>query len=136
MLRQTREALAQGRCPVLRALRDGKETPLDFAEARAAAAAGDADVQGILRSCGEFLGIALANVINLFNPQRIVINGDLLLTEESIFTVAVEEARARVNEVLSQNVRFEKVDVGPDQAIQGIALYLADRIFELGTFEF
>jgi predicted NBD/HSP70 family sugar kinase len=133
VLRQCREALDQGRCPVLRTLREGKETPLDFAEVKAAAARGDADVQAVLRTCGEFLGIGLANVINLFNPQRIIINGDQLLTEDSIYRVAVEEARSRVNELFAQTVRFEKVDVGPEESIQGIALFLADRIFELGS---
>ncbi len=134
VLGQCREAMEQGRCSVLRARLAGRAEPLDFADVRAAAAGGDPDVAAILRTCGEYLGIGLANVINLFNPQRIILNGDVLLTEDSIYRTAVAEARSRVNELFARSVQFEKVDIGPEESIRGIALYLADRIFELSNF--
>ena len=138
VLRQCREALEAGGCPGLAALRAEREEPgeLTYADVREAARRGDADVRGILRQCGEYLGIGLANVINLFNPQRIVVNGDLLLTEDSIYETAVAEARARAIGAFASAVRFEKADIGPDAAIRGIALFLADRIFELSAFSF
>ena len=136
VLGQCRAALGQGRCSTLRQILDGRAAPLDFADVRAAAAAGDPDVASILKTCGEYLGIGLANVINLFNPQRIVLNGDVLLTEDSIYRTAVAEARSRVNELFAQSVQFEKVDIGPEESIRGIALYLADRLFELSNFRF
>jgi predicted NBD/HSP70 family sugar kinase len=136
VLGQCREALDQGRCRVLREMLSGRTAPLDYADVRKAAARGDPDVASILHTCGEYLGIGLANVINLFNPERIILNGDVLLTEDSIYHTAVAEARSRVNELFAQSVQFEKVDIGPEESIRGIALYLADRIFELSNFRF
>lgn len=137
VLRDCREGLAAGRCRELAAVVAGREDAAPtYADAREAARRGDRDVQAAFRRCGEYLGIGLANVINLFNPQRIILNGDLLLTEESVYETAVAEARSRAIGPFASSVRFEKVDVGPDAAIQGIALFLADRIFELSAFSF
>jgi N-acetylglucosamine repressor len=92
---------------------------------------GDDDVCGVLRECGEYLGIGLANIINLFNPQRIIINGDLLLSCDFIYQTSLEEAKKRAYEQFLKNLKFEKVSIGMEQALQGVSLYVADKLFDL-----
>ncbi len=49
----------------------------DMAQVTAAAAQGEATVVTVLREAGWHLGLGLATLLNLFNPRRIVIGGNL-----------------------------------------------------------
>ena len=134
IIAQCRELLSQGRCPVLRRAPAGRDDALDYPAILTAFRLGDPDVAGVLRECGEYLGIGLANIINLFNPQRIIINGDVLLTEDFIYQTALKEADSRVNELFSRNTVYEKVTIDTAEEIKGVALYVSDRLFDLAGF--
>src|SRR3989338_5824363 len=73
ILRRARRAMRQG-ARVLRSLaeRAGGLTPEGVARA---AVAGDQAARGIWREVGDALGRGLANIVNLLNPERIVIGG-------------------------------------------------------------
>ena len=77
------EALASGRA--LDALGAGLAREPRGAEVVAAAQAGDEDARAVIRLLGERLGIGIANAINVFDPELVVIGGgvasagDLLL---------------------------------------------------------
>jgi glucokinase len=75
MAREGREALARGQAARLAQLceEDGGEVTAELI-ARAAAD-GDSDAAGIVRRAGEFLGVGLGNLVNLLNPDVIVIGG-------------------------------------------------------------
>ncbi len=81
--RQAREAIHKGQRTLL-----SEMGPAEFITARdvtAAARRGDLVSQKIIVSAGHYLGIAIAGLVNLFNPQTVVIGGavaqigDLLL---------------------------------------------------------
>lgn len=122
--------LEQGQCPVLAGLLQGGG-PMTFQTALQAFEAGDKGVESALRDCGEYLGMGLANIINLFNPGKIVINGDVLLTSPFVLSTALEEAGRRALEQFSAGVKYETVNIGPREAIMGISIHVADRLFEL-----
>jgi predicted NBD/HSP70 family sugar kinase len=67
MLRQAAEAFQQGRLSSL------PRTPEEMA---ALAANGETAVQEIFAQAGRLLGQSIANLINIFNPERILINGE------------------------------------------------------------
>lgn len=131
ILNQCTEALQNGRCDVLRTMLEQSDEILNYKLVLKAFRKGDRDVDGILAECGRYLGIGLANIINIFNPQRIIINGDELLTCEFIYETAVVEAKSRAYEQFVKDLKMEKVNIGMREALKGIALYIADRIFEL-----
>src|SRR5205814_6624406 len=53
------------------------ERPVDFNEAMALALKGDKRVRSELNRCCKYLAIALAHVVNLFDPQCIFVTGRL-----------------------------------------------------------
>jgi predicted NBD/HSP70 family sugar kinase len=65
-----------GRDAVLRAAGKGWEDA-EVADVIAAAAAGDRNAQAAIDHVGEWLGIGLANLVNIFNPQVLVLGGNL-----------------------------------------------------------
>jgi glucokinase-like ROK family protein len=91
--RNAREAIQAGRRTQLSAIAEDKILAVDVA---AAAQRGDLVAQQIITDTGTYLGIAIASLVNLFNPNMIVIGGgvsqlgDLLL--EPIRKIVMERS--------------------------------------------
>jgi predicted NBD/HSP70 family sugar kinase len=66
-----------GRDAILRAA--GLDDQDEVADVIAAASAGNRKAQAAIDGVGEWLGIGLANLVNLFNPEVIVLGGHLRL---------------------------------------------------------
>jgi len=92
---------------------------------------GDKDVEKVLSECAEYLGIGIANIINIFNPSRIIIDGDILLESDFIYEKALTEARKRAYEQFTRNIKINKVEIDANKAIKGISHYVTDKIFDL-----
>ena len=75
LARAGREALATGGAPILQRLVAGSGAPVTSALIARAAGEGDEDARRILRAAARALGIGLGNLVNLLNPDLIVIGG-------------------------------------------------------------
>lgn len=89
MRRRAREALDRGEASQLSTLGDGVEA------LAAADRAGDALAGRIVQETGEWLGVGLANLINLLNPERIVLGGGVLRGVPQLLGLAEASARRR-----------------------------------------
>jgi N-acetylglucosamine repressor len=123
--------LQQGRCLLLKDLIEKKNTPITYEAIIEAFNIGDDDVRNVLTECGQYLGIGIANIINIFNPKRIIINGHQLLKTEYIYKTAIDEANSRAYEQFTKDLKYEKVNIDADRAITGVSLYVTDRLFDL-----
>lgn len=128
VIRQTQALLARGSCPVLAGVLAMSDRALTYEMVLDALHQGDPDVSRVIESCGQYLGIALANIISLFQPDLILINGERLLTEESIFYLAVSEAGRRINSQLFSRTRLIRVQISLDDEIRGIAQYITEKL--------
>lgn len=59
------------------------------------AQAGDLDVSWEVARVGRYLAVALAGVINLFNPSAVFVHGKLFTLDEGLFPRVLEETRRR-----------------------------------------
>ena len=82
----------------------------------------DEAAREVLTRAGRYLGIALSNLVNLFEPQVIVIGGGVADAGEPFLGAA----RDRLNRMLDQQhrrpVRLERARLGNDAGIVGAAL--------------
>jgi predicted NBD/HSP70 family sugar kinase len=125
------ELLGQGRCRKLEQILKEEGGNISYTLILQAFDKGDEDVREVLRECGEYLGIGIANLINIFNPQRMIINGDILLKSDFVYETAVSEAGKRAYEQFANDLIYQKVDIGVKESVQGVSLYVADKLFEL-----
>ena len=130
MVNRCSALLARGRCPVLAGILNEGDNRLTYDQILRACREGDAEAEAALRECGIYLGMGIANIINLFSPQRILINGDVLLQSDVVYKTALSEAMGRINERLAGNTAFTKLDIGPGESIRGIAIHVTDRLLE------
>lgn len=92
---------------------------------------GDADCAAIVRDVGHYLGIAIANVINLLGPDEIVVCGAIDAAEELLLRAIREQvnqsALPRFRESVVVRVAAEREKL----PLLGAAVLIAQDLFEL-----
>ncbi len=63
---------------------------ISFEDIKREAEAGDSTVIGVLKEVGRYLGIGIANLINLFDPELVIIGGDVMSCSDYIMPKATE----------------------------------------------
>ena len=89
------EGIARGADSILSAQVEGDPVGITAETVCEAAAAGDRYAALVLTETARILGVALANLINLFNPEVIVIGGGVAAAGESLFKPLRAEAERR-----------------------------------------
>jgi glucokinase len=87
----------------------------------AAARAGDSTVQAMLDERAYYLGVALANMVNILNPELIILGGILALGEDVLLPVVSETMRQCAFAHLGDKVRLETPSFYPNAGVVGAA---------------
>ncbi|PWH16724.1 MAG: hypothetical protein DDG60_03600 [Anaerolineae bacterium] len=86
-----------------------------------AARLGDADALHIVESAARWLGIALANLVNIFNPELIILGGMFAQGRDLILPVARHTLRQAAFARLGEKVRLETTRFGWRAGVTGAA---------------
>lgn len=116
MIAAAREALEEGRESVLRECCGGsiyRMTPEDIYNA---ALDGDGLAREILRHAGKYLGVGIANMINLMSPEAVILTGGLVGAWDIYVSEAVQEASRRSYRGLFERVKIIRSSLGPEDA--------------------
>jgi glucokinase-like ROK family protein len=139
------EALASGPALAARAqkrLRDGDSSLLsdlcsgqvESITARMVAQAaqeGDTLARQILAETGTFLGIAIGALINLYNPQMVVLGGPVSQAGPFLIEPLREQVRRHSLSLLAQDVRLELSMLGNDAGPVGAATMVSGQLNDL-----
>lgn len=93
------------------------------------AAAGDPHMQMVVTETGAILGAALTGVINLLDPECIVIGGGVSQAGDPLFAGINEAVRVRLGQTLARKTRIVPAALGDDSVLYGAA-YLAGCLVE------
>jgi glucokinase len=118
----TRELLASGRSPVLAELTAGvpeRITPLTLERA---AEAGDPGAVEIHARAGKMLGMALANMITVLNPARLILGGGVLMNCPGLRRAVVEGIQALTSNTAREGLLIAEAELGDDSGLIGAAL--------------
>jgi glucokinase len=80
---------------------------------------GDATAQGILRSIGEKLGAGIASLVNVFNPDLVVIGGGFAAAGDWLFEPAREVVRWQALRPAGDRVRIVRAQLGTAAGLIG-----------------
>ena len=95
-----------------------KITPEDIYKA---ALEGDALSREILKDAGRFLGVGIANIINIMSPEAIILTGGLVGAWNIYVQEAIKEASRRAFKELFDAVKIIPSSLGDDAGIIGAA---------------
>jgi len=87
---------------------------------------GDAVASAAVRVIGERLGVGIANLVNIFNPEVVVIGGGVIAAGELLLEPAREVMRRRALSPAKEMVRVVETAFGADSGMIGAALLAAD----------
>jgi glucokinase len=93
-----------------------------------AAQAGDADARECLRILGERLGVGIANVINIFDPELVVVGGGVSVAGELLLGPARDAAARFVVPGVGTGTRVELARYGPQAGVRGAALLAGQEL--------
>jgi glucokinase len=136
------EAVASGRALERQALRLAAEQPAGLVARLAresgsdpdgrildlAADAGDAAADAVIRQAGRYLGEALVNLVDLFNPEVIVIGGSVRKSGPRYLGSAVEIMQRDAFPQNLADVRVVEAELGDDAPAIGAALIALDAL--------
>lgn len=92
---------------------------------------GDKCAKAAIEECGKYLGIGLANLVNLCKPMAIVINMGEYVNVRPLIKCAVKEMKNRAYPALLQDLEIREVEINDEQTVKGAAYNLCDRLFDI-----
>ncbi len=127
--REAETALQQGRCPVLARLAgEGREVTAETVTE--AALLGDAGAIGIIQRAGRYLGMGLAGLVNVLNPDTVVLGGGLTNIGDLYLAPAREELARRAFPQALADVRVAIGSLGEQAGALGAVALMAEQSAE------
>jgi predicted NBD/HSP70 family sugar kinase len=106
--------------------------PLGFRDLEsllAAAEAGDQGIIAIFREIGECLGAGIANIVNVFNPDVVIIGNRMSRAEAWIGDAVREAVDRRTLSYHRERLRILFAELSEQSAVRGAAYYAISRFF-------
>ncbi len=105
-----------------------QETPLSMSIIKQAAEAGDPHARESLAEAGNAMGTGLAVLVNMFNPEKIVLGGPVSIAGEYLMpSIRDSVSKHAMQEILSQT-EIDLSAFGPDASLVGAAAVVVDDV--------
>ena len=92
------------------------------------ATGGDPVARGAIETIGRALGVGITNLVNIFNPQVVVIGGGVIAAGELLLAPAREVMLERALAPGKDVVRVEAARFGPEAGMIGAGLLARDML--------
>ncbi len=96
-----------------------------------AARQGDKLALGILDKAAEYLGVAVAGAINLFNPEMVVFDSKLGLVSELMLETVKRVIQRQALAVATRDLKIGVSTLGEEAGALGAAVMVLDKVFEI-----
>ena len=140
------ESLASGRAiarEAIKRIKKGQDSALSKAfggkiesitarDVAAAASSGDSLAGEVVRQAAVYLGIGLTNIVNIFNPDMIVIGGGVAKMGELLLEPARQVVAERAFKLPASAVKIVPARLGDDAGVLGAALFVRQQKAEAG----
>ncbi len=113
--------IERGKESILKDLYSGNLYKITTEDIYNAALEGDSLSRMVLKEAGRNLGIGIANIINIFSPEAVILTGGLLGAWNIYIDSAIKEASKRTLKELYQKVKIIPSLLGDDAGVIGAA---------------
>jgi glucokinase-like ROK family protein len=119
IVERVRARLEVKRTSIIPELMKAQHSPLNLSIITKAAEAGDAQAREVLTEAGAAMGIGVANLINIFNPEMVVIGGPLSWVGKFMLPAAMESVYQRALPEIACDTPVVLSAAGPDASLIG-----------------
>lgn len=125
LIAQARELMVAGRSTVLSDLTGGEPSHLTPLTIEKAAEAGDPGAREIHERAGQMLGMAIANMVTVLNPARLILGGGVLMNCPGIRRYVVEAVQTLASNSSREGLLIAEAELGDDSGLIGAAMLAA-----------
>ena len=104
------------------------DRPVTAQDVSAAAALGDPMASVILGEVARYLGIAIAGLINFYNPEMVILGGGVIGAGDVLLQPTIDEVRRRALPPCSEACQIVSSFLGPSSGIIGASLLACNRL--------
>jgi N-acetylglucosamine repressor len=123
-----RARLDVGRRSLITGILENQLSPLNLSIINQAAEAGDREVLEAISETGAALGLGVANLVNIFNPEMVVIGGSLSILGKYILPAVEEVIEERTLEVMRKEIKILVSAFGSDASVMGAVALVVREI--------
>lgn len=131
LAKRARSRLSKGEKSLLRELCHDDVAALDADMIFRAAHNGDKMAMDLLESASKYLGIAIANLVNLLNPELIILSGHFSSIEDFSLLSLIDKVRRYAMPESFNRVKIVTSPLGDDAAALGATTLILDSIFHI-----
>ncbi len=111
----------------------GDLTKVDAKVVFEAAKQGDKLANQLIARLGYYLGVGLANLVNIFNPELILIGGGVAKMGDLLLKPAIKVVNERAFATSATSVQIRPALLGDDSSILGAVAFVLDNLAEGST---
>jgi N-acetylglucosamine repressor len=109
----------------------GKAESITGAHVLEAARRGDRMCSSLVENMGNYLGLGIANLVNLFNPSIVVFGGLLELAGDHLLEQISRIVKRQALPRATKNLQFRFGRLGPQAGVLGAGLLVLEKLFEI-----
>lgn len=106
--------------------------PADLAEMEQLYRTGDPSAIFAAEDCGSYLGMGMANLVNLLNPSVLAVHTGSFTDCPCVLDAAERELNKRAFSALTEHLDIRRIIQTEDTMLSGMAQLLCDRVFDIG----
>jgi len=84
----------------------------------------------VLETIGGYLGIGIANIVNIFNPEAVILGNRISIAERFVRGAIEREIEHRTQAHHRNGMRLLFAELGEHSAVRGAAGYAISRFFD------
>ena len=115
--------IRQGERSSLTEIVEGKIENITAEKVSLAAQGGDSLASEVILKAATYLGVGIANLVNIFNPEMIIIGGGIAKMGDLLLNPARQVVRERAFQLSAQAVRIVPAQLGDDAGVLGAAVF-------------
>jgi glucokinase len=87
----------------------------------------------LIQDMGESLGIAISNIVNILNPEMVILGGSLMGAREILTEVITKSIRSHCLSPIAAGVKVVASELAEKSGILGASTLVTQRFFDAGA---
>ncbi len=125
--------ISQGERSSLTEAVEGKIENITAEKVRVAAQGGDSLALEVISKAATYLGIGMVNLVNIFNPEMIIVGGGVAQMGDLLLNPARQVVRERAFQLPAQVVRIVPAQLGDNAGVLGAAIFAHQQRLDEGV---
>ena len=128
--------IRQGERSSLTDIVEGKIESITAEKVGVAAQGGDSLALEVVLKAATYLGVGMVNLVNIFNPEMIIVGGGMAKMGDLLLDPARQVVRERAFQLPAQAVSIVPAQLGDDAGMLGAAIFAFQQELDQGSYSF